>query len=187
MSEKYLWKSMRMGLKSAHGKINWEIGKWYKATGELEMCSNGFHASKKILDSMTYVNMECLAKVEVRGYHLEQSDKQCWEEMRIVKAWKWEKKDSVAMSVYAASLVLKNYENAYPDDKRPREAIRAARKWLKNPTEKNRLAAESAASAARSAAWSAESAARSAAHQKTMDKCEEFIQNRLKETLRSGG
>ena len=48
-----------------------------------------------------------------------------------------------------AEYVLKNYEDLYPDDKRPRQAIEAARRCITDKT---------------SAAWSAaESAARSAA------------------------
>ena len=164
----YLWKSMRPGLNSGMGKKKWKIGKWYKIKGELEMCSNGFHASERIIDSMGYVGMENLAKVAVRGEHVDHLDKQCWSEMQIVKAWKWEKKDSVSLSIYAANLVLENFEKVFPDDKRPRHAIQVARKWLKNLTEENvsaaRSAARSAASAAWSAArvWSAESAAKSA-------------------------
>ena len=156
---------MRKNLYSHYKKKKWKLGKWYKTKGGLSMCSNGFHASERIIDSMQYVPMEILAKVEVRGEYLEQPGKQCWEEMRIVRAWKWEKKDSVALAIYAAGLVLENFEKLYPDDKRPREAIQVARRWLKNPA-KNSLSAWPAESAARSAAWSAawsaESAARSA-------------------------
>jgi hypothetical protein len=66
-----------------------------------------------------------------------------------------------------AEYVLKNYESLYPDDKRPRQAIEAARKCITDKSEAAKSAAKSAArSAARSATWSAESAesaARSAA------------------------
>ena len=126
MRKIYLWKSMHSGLNSGMGKKKWKIDKWYKIKGDLKICSNGFHASERIIDSMGYVNMENLAKVAVRGEHVDHSDKQCWSEMQIVRAWKWEKKDSVALSIYAASLVLENFEEIFPDDKRPRQAIHAA-------------------------------------------------------------
>ena len=201
---KYLWKSLSKGLKSYHGKHEWEIGKWHEAKGPLSMCRNGFHASKEVMDSMFYVPMECLAKVEVKGKHEDQDDKQCWQQMKIVKAWEWEKKDSVALAIYAAELVLENFEKQYPNDKRPRKAIEAAKKWLRNPTKKNESAsrsasesasesaARSAESAARSAAWSAESAAWSAAWSATWSaarsatlkyikmKIEAWIQERIK-------
>lgn len=88
---------------------------------------------------------------------------------------------AVQYSVYSAEIVIKEFEKVFPEDKRPRQAIEAAKAWLKAPTEENRSAAWSAAESAawsadaaryaawsaswsaRSAAWSAESAARSAA------------------------
>ena len=76
---------------------------------------------------------------------------------------KFIKKQNVAYAIYAAEQVIKNFEDKYPDDKRPREAIQAAKRYLKHPIERNRSAAESAWSAARSAAESARSAAWSAA------------------------
>ena len=173
--KKYLWKILKAGLQSGHADFKWKKGKWYKIEGELEMCSNGFHASKLILDAMSFVNLECLAKVDVKGKSEKQDDKQCWSEMRIVKAWHWKKQDSVALAIYSAELVIDLFEKEYPEDDRPRKAIEAAKKYLQNPTEENKSAARSAASVARSAAWSAarsvawsaaesaESAARSAA------------------------
>ena len=174
---KQLWKTLKDDLASAHGNHKWKIGKWYKVTGMPELCINGFHASERILDAMSYVAPAYIAQVEVRGKSVIECDKQCWSEMRVTQAWKWEKNDSVSLSIYVANLVLKNFEKKNPNDKRPRKAIEAARKWLKNPTEKNQSAArsaESAAESAESAAWSAawsaaesaesaESAARSAA------------------------
>ena len=194
---KYLWKSLSAGLNSYHGQKKWKIGKWYKCRGELEMCNKGFHASERIIDSMQYVPLECLAKVEVRGKHIDYDDKQCWQGMKIIQAWEWTQKDSVALSVYAAELVIKNFETRHPSDKRPRNAIEAARAWLKNPTKINRStaksaaesarsaarSAESAARSAKSAAWSAarsaESAARSAAYEEILNKCEKWIRARV--------
>jgi len=148
-------------------KFKWEIGKCYKADGELHMCNNGFHCSVKPLDAMGYVAGEILAIVEVEGKSLKQSDKECWSEMRIKNAYRWTKKDSVALSIYSAELVLTNFEKIYPDDDRPRKALEAAKKVLKNDNKKNRSAAESAGSAAESAAesaaWSAARSAESAA------------------------
>uniref|UniRef100_A0A6H1ZGZ0 Uncharacterized protein n=2 Tax=viral metagenome TaxID=1070528 RepID=A0A6H1ZGZ0_9ZZZZ len=64
------------------------------------------------------------------------------------------KNQRVRYAIYAASLVLKYYEDCYPDDDRPRKAIQAAKKYLKN---KNIWSARSAAASAESA-WSAASA-----------------------------
>ena len=165
-------------------KFKWEIGKCYKADGELHMCNNGFHCSVKPLDAMGYVAGEILAIVEVEGKSLKQSDKECWSEMRIKNAYRWTKKDSVALSIYSAELVLTNFEKIYPDDDRPRKALEAAKKVLKNDNKKNRSAAESARSAwsaARSAAWSAAGSARSAAGSAILNKINKWIVKHIKE------
>ena len=146
--------------------IKWRLNKWYKVDN-ISICNRGFHASKNIIDAMGYITCGYIAKVEVRGDSTKQNDKECWSEMRIISWKKWTKKDSVSLAIFAAKLVLRNYEKEYPDDLRPRQAIKAAKKILKNDTERNRSAesaesAESAARSAESAARSAESAARSA-------------------------
>ena len=170
MKKKYLWKSMQEGLKSKYGNINWEIGKWFKES-EVKACSKGFHGSVRAIDTMKYINCEILCKVEVRGKSDIEDDKQCWSEMQIVEAYKWEKEDSVELAIFAAEQVIDIFEKYDKKDKRPREAIEAAKKWLKNPTEKNRNAAAYAAYAANAAYANAE---------KILDKCEEFIQERIK-------
>ena len=48
---------------------------------------------------------------------------------------------AVQWAAECARRVLKHYEDRYPEDKRPREAIQAALKWAKDPTEANRVAA----------------------------------------------
>ncbi len=65
------------------------------------------------------------------------------------------KKEAVKIAIYAAGLSLKHFEDKYPEDKRPREAINAAKKWLKNPTKENRDAAAYVAYAAAYAAYAA--------------------------------
>ena len=173
MKTKKLYKFLREGLKSNSGETVWKMGEWKKET-DISICNKGFHASQTIYHAFSYVQGEILAEVEVRGESVIQEDKECWSEMRIVKAWHWQKEDSVVLSIFAAELCIENFEKLYPDDKRPREAIEAAKAYLKDPSEKNRSAAWSAArsaersarsaarSAERSAAWSAESAASAA-------------------------
>ena len=169
MKTKKLYKFLRTGLRSNSGNHTWKIGEWYEED-KVSICNRGFHASKTPLQALSYVGGEILAEVFVRGKSEIQKNKECWSEMKINKAWHWTKKDSVELSIFAAELCLKNFEKVYPKDKRPREAIEAARKVLLNDTEENRSAAWSAASAAtaaaRSGAWlasAAESGARSGA------------------------
>ena len=152
------FKFLKDGLKSNHNGFQWELGKWHK-TKCVELC-HGFNCSEKIFDALSYVKGEILCEVEAKGKHYTGNDKSTWPQMRIIRAWNWTQKDSVALSIFAAELVIENYEKIYPDDDRPRKAIEAAKAWLNDPSEKNRSAARSARPAARSAA---ESAARSAA------------------------
>ena len=180
---KTLWKSMLADLKSINGNVAWKIGEWQKLETPLDICKNGFHASENVIDAMGYVPAGIIARVEVDGAHEEQEDKQCWERMRIIEARIWEKADSVALAIFAAELVLTNFERVFPEDKRPRNAIEAAKEWIRNPAESARsaaCAAESAAesaawSAAGSAAWSTRSAARSARSAARSAACQDLI------------
>lgn len=171
------WKFIRKGFKSDKGKCKWEMGKWQKPIEDLELCKRGYHCSKGIYQAFSYVQGEILCQVECKGKHISSDDKEAWENQRVVRAWKWTKKDSIALAIFSAELCLPNFERAYPDDKRPREAIEAAKKWLRNPTKKNREAA--ASSAAESAARSAASSARSSARSAAIDKIAKWMDKRL--------
>ena len=128
------YKFLRTGLKSNSGDLTWKIGKWEKYEAELSMCHHGLHCSKEINQAFSFVPGEILAEVEVRGESIIEKDKECYSEMKIIKTWNWDKEDSVALAIYAAELVIDIYEKKYPKDDRPRQAIEAAKKWLKHPT-----------------------------------------------------
>lgn len=157
MRKIYRWKFLREGFRSKKGNLKWKIGVWNRVEGKLSMCENGLHCSRSVFDAFRYVRGEILARVECRGDHIIGTDKECWREMRVVKAYEWAKKDSVAIAIDAARLVLPIFEKIYPNDKRPRKAIEAAINWLKNPTKKNRkaaiMAAKEAGEAAEEALW----------------------------------
>ena len=165
MTEKRYWKSLQLEdgkIVSARDESPWTVGEWRSVPSPTESCV-GLNCCENIVDAMGYVEMEVLAEVEIAGVLITGGDKITAEKMRVLRAWKWEKKDSVAMAIYAAELTIENFEKVYPNDKRPREAIEAAKAWIINQCSDMGSAAESAArSAARSAAWSAESAAWSA-------------------------
>ena len=58
------------------------------------------------------------------------------------------KKQAVQYAIFAAEQVIDIYEGKYPNDKRPRNAIKAAKAYLKNPSKKTKAYAAAAASAA---------------------------------------
>jgi hypothetical protein len=146
---------------SEHGDHTWREGTWYGPL-DVALCESGFHCSKRMSEAFSYVKGELVALVEVRGEHEAASDKEAWAEMRLVDVRKWRKEDSVALSIFTASLVLGNFEKAFPGDLRPRQAIEAAQAYLNDPKQANNSAAEKARAEARAAgscAWSAGSAA----------------------------
>ena len=80
------------------------------------------------------------------------------------------RKQNIQYAVFSAEQVIDLFEKKYPGDKRPRNAIEAAKKVLEKDTVKNRAAAWAASAAARAAARAAcdTSAAASAAAEKEM-------------------
>ena len=79
-----------------------------------------------------------------------------WANWLIVRLMKY--KQYISYVVYAAEQVIGIYEKKYPNDKRPRQAIEAAKKCIKSPTKKNKAAAYAAAAAAADAAYAADAA-----------------------------
>ena len=66
-----------------------------------------------------------------------------------------DKIQAVLLACECAEHVLVIFEKKNPSDKRPRQAIEAARNWAKNPTAKNQTLCKSAAGAAYAAACAA--------------------------------
>ena len=153
MTTYYKFLNLKQGeITSKHGEQIWKIGKEYSVKGDVVKCKNGFHASVEPLDALYYVKGDVLALVSVSGDSDNDTNKVCYRTMKIEKAYKWTQKDSVTLAIYAAEQVIKLYEDKYPNDSRPREAIKAAKAYLKDPSKKNKEAAADAASAAADAA-----------------------------------
>lgn len=62
-----------------------------------------------------------------------------WANWTIVRVMNY--KQYVSYAVFAAEQVLDIYEKKYPDNKRPRKAIEAAKRCIENPSEENKNAA----------------------------------------------
>src|SRR3990167_1128073 len=134
MTKRY--KFLREGLKSDNGNNReWVLNQW-RHEDDISICNKGFHASKTPLQALGYVEGEILALVEVKGKSIKEDNKECWSDMRVVKAYKWTKKDSLKLAIFSAELCLKNFEKEYPNDLRPRQAIEAAKKVLFRDTAK---------------------------------------------------
>ena len=167
------WKALKLSDKgkiiSGYDGSEWKIGEWRSVPAPERGCE-GLTCSEHIADAMGYVEMAVLAEVEIAGAIIKGDDKITCEKMRLLHAYRWEKKDSVLMASHAAELVIENYEKEYPNDSRPRKAIEAAMAWVVNPCKETE-------SAARSAAWSAESAA----WKKMENKIQKWIVNHIRE------
>jgi hypothetical protein len=73
--------------------FQYEVGKTYTENGEIELCSKGFHACKKVSDCFSYYSFNPankVAEVELSGEILgEDEDKQCSSIITIVKEVSW--------------------------------------------------------------------------------------------------
>ena len=117
---------------------------WLKEKGA---CSEGveWFAAQKETDGLKVVK-----KLAVE-------DKLSWANWTIVRIMEYS--DYVRYAVFAAEQVLDIFEKKYPNDKRPRLAIEAAKKCIDNPSDKNKKVAYAAAYAA-DAAYAAAYAAK---------------------------
>jgi len=95
-----------------------------------------------------------------------EAEKLDWANWTIVRIMEY--KQYVSYAVFTAEQVLDVFEKKYPDDKRPRTAIEAAKKCVNDPSDENKKAAATAASVysdgAPHAALAAYAAAHAAAH-----------------------
>jgi hypothetical protein len=119
---------------------------------ELGACREGTEYALAHLNGMD-------ASIAING--LIKADKLEWANWAISRLIS--KENRIRYAIYAASHVIKIYEDKYPSDTRPRDAINAAKRYLKTQTEKNRAAANAASYAAYAAANVASYAASNAA------------------------
>jgi len=125
-------------------------GKWVKAEGDLIACVNGIHACT-LEQALDWFRPECYV-IELAGKVVDEDDKLVARKGRLIRrVGEWNEKSQRLFAADCAGHVLKFFEREHPDDKRPREAIRAARVYARRPTEANRAKM----SAARDAAWDA--------------------------------
>jgi hypothetical protein len=87
--------------------------------------------NKKEKDSLTILNQ----LIDDKKYN--------WADWMITRIM--HKHEYVAYAIFAAEQVIHIYEKKYPNDDKPRKAIEAAKRYLKNPTIKNKDASAAAA------------------------------------------
>jgi len=147
----------------------WTPGEWVEAEGELVMCENGIHYCDGEKQLLSWLNSQ-IYEIEVDGEEMRGDDKCIAQRGRLLRRIEaWNECEARLFACDCAEHVLEHFETCYPDDNRPREAIRMARRFANGEaTDEERAAAWAAArdaawAAARDAAWAAARAARAAA------------------------
>jgi hypothetical protein len=140
-------------------------GKWLPKIDTLAMCNAGYHVCER-KDILSWANTQ-MFEVEIKGKFLSKEDKLFSQQIRFTRRLNVTTKTWVEYAILCAQTVLEKFEEKYPKDMRPRQAIEAAQKWLDNPTAARAAAADAAraadAAAARAAAYAARAARADAA------------------------
>jgi len=129
---------------------NGKPGKWLPVVKNLDLCQSGYHGCKSS-DLIDWLK-DYVYEIEVRGKKKVGDNKVCAEQMRFIKKVMGDY-DIRVFACDCADHVLHFFEDKYPNDKRPREAIGAGRKFAKG--EITAAAGDAAWAAARDAAWDA--------------------------------
>ena len=135
-------------------------GRWLPKVTDLKICASGWHGCKdgNILE---YLNAN-IYEIETRGKVLEDNDKFAAQQIRLIRKCEgWNEVNARLFACDCAAHVLPIYEKEYPDDKRPRECIKVARKFAHGKATREEMTAavdavgDAAWAAVRAAAWDA--------------------------------
>ena len=110
--KKLLWKFLihsKKGIHSLYGNVKWIPMKW-KYRKEILICEKGFHASEYILDALSNMPENTLARVEVAGEFVKWDNKSVHQRMRIIEAKKWKIRDSKELGLFVAEKFLQIFE-----------------------------------------------------------------------------
>ena len=168
------YKVLKAGGKPANGGTGtWHLpkgkrpGKWMPKIDDIELCERGYHFFRR--EDLVYWLDEEIWEVKVRGDILFGDDKGVAQQARLIrKVETWNEKTARLFAADCAENVLHIWEKEYPEDKRPHDAIAAARSYAHGEITFEEMsaawyAARSASVSAWYAAGSAWYAARSAA------------------------
>ena len=138
-------------------------GKWMPPIKPVP-CISGYHLCRGAEHLVHWLG-PVIWGVEVRGEIVEDDNKVVCESVRLMaRVDTWNEKTARLFAADCAERVLPIFENARPGDMRPREAVEAARAYVRGEINKVALVAAAdaawAAVDAAAAAWAARSAAR---------------------------
>jgi hypothetical protein len=163
MTETY-YKWLKPDRTTTYQGVKWpkRVGVWTPDETPV-MCTSGWHLATHEGIAEHARTGAVLWIAEGRGEFVAAGDKVAFSSTRLVsQVGTLTQIIAVQWAAECAKRVLRHYEDHHPEDKRPREAIQAALKWAKDPTETNHAASAAAASAA-AAAYAVAVAANAAA------------------------
>ena len=157
---------LKADMTAGHGKEPpWEKGEKRTATGDLELCANGYHYGLTLLGALEYAPGPVFCRVRISGDRIEEGDKGCARTRELV-AWKNAEKE---LRLFAADCaeraLLRERKDGSEPDPRSWAAVAVARRYSNGEATQKELARSSlaASNAASSAASNAASYASSAA------------------------
>ena len=141
----------------------------YKTLGQILSCNPCYSEKKiiKLLAGRKKISAQAILKLDIPD-----KDK-IWAVLRFEY---FSQKELVLIACEIAMTTLSIFEKKYPEDRRPRDAIKAARKWVKNPSKDNHFAAATANAAANAAA----AAAKKDQHKKNIKIIKKYLRKAVK-------
>lgn len=161
MSERWFgWHFLREDGRTGYGDRRPVPGRLMRCRGELVLCGNGLHASKRAIDALRYAPGPIVQRVELIGVRIDDADKSCARSRRCL--WIADAaRTQHEFALWCAEGALEAERRAGRDpDHRSREALIVKRRWLDGQATDAELAAAWAAAwaAARAASLDAASA-----------------------------
>lgn len=138
MSETTYYKFLNEGGYGPFSRVRWHLpdddgtpGEWMPSVeGAIVECRNGYHVCREE-DLARWVRAE-LYVVELRGDVSEYDHKVAGREARLLhRVEAWNKSSMRMFAIDCAERVLPIFEKRYPDNKRPADAIDAARRFVR--------------------------------------------------------
>ena len=120
------WHWAKADLKTQHSNEPIAKGKTLKATGPLQLCENGMHASLNPMDALQYAPGPMLCRVELSGEIIQGEDKLCASSRKVL----WIANADHMLQEFACLCAERALKAAKVDDPRSWRAIEVKRLWL---------------------------------------------------------
>ena len=151
------WHFLKEDMTAGRGReLAWADGETRTCEGDLELCKNGYHASKNIIDALDYAPGPVICHVEVTGKRINSDDKLVAKTRQLL--WHIPAQDSMRLLHMFAVLcaeraLIRERKAGREPDSRSWDALEVNKKWLDGKAIDEELARAARAACAASAAW----------------------------------